>query len=831
MKKLLILAVVFFSSLYAMSIDVKTLEDIVAQNPQALKERLILAKYYEQQKNDLKALVLVKEVLKQDPKNKNALSMQQKIERKAQIKDVFREASLSTPVVQADAQKRLQSYYDANNYQFYSNLYQALVDNNIHLDDAYHIKAAYIYLWDARYEQAQEALSHLQTPNSIDEAKIRADICYYKGNYNCAIRWYEKLYNSSYNLDYAIKLLNSYIYAGENARAQRLYNYLIRKYPKSSDLRKVGDKLKEIKEKYLKSKKEAYEADPNDLTLESYATALNSLGYIKENLALLHKHNETMATPKSLLLEAKYLTWANQSDKALEVLHSEKLGSDLNAKLLLGKIYSWDQKFDEAKRYLQEVVSKAKSKTLRYDAQKSLAYVQMWNKERGIAKKSFEALLKINPKDKDVQEALMELNNDYAGLIKIYEKRLRHGGTLADEKRLADLYMGNKEPARAVAHLKRYVQGNPDDLEATKALGELLVSQKDYYQGFGYLEYYAAQKHDAASAIVLAKNYYWNGFSKEALDVLDRLLQEEPENQEALKLKAKILKISPRYTTSNSGATIGSYFEGNAKSQLELADALYFNSHFKASLMYYENYLKVHPTDHKARLRYAYALENAGEHGKAEGEFALMRWTQDTEEIRYHYAYNMMKNNKLKEAKKELLALKNGVYKKLSANMQQFLKGWEADWESQKFERYVKNYDTSFAKDAMWAYRKQQLFSSVNFIAVSIYDPVYKKLPNGHYEVRFFQDYATNKKEDKGYKTLELQCAQGESECRIVKESWKAGKYQKPELLDPYIDNALKELKKLEAMPPAQRQALLFGKKKTLLCYHISKINIIMISI
>ena len=818
MRKFLLVASLFFTTLQAMDIDVKTLEEITAQNPSALKERVILAKYYEKQHNDLKALLLLKEVLDQDAKNKDALALKHKIERKSQIQEVFREASLEQPVTQQNAQKRLQSYYEANNYQFYSNLYQALVESEIALEDSYHTKAAYIYLWDARYDEAKKALARLKTSNSIDEAKIRADICYYQGNYRCSIRWFEKLYNSSYSLEYAVKLLNSYIYAGESAKAQRLYNYLIRKYPKSGDLRKVGDKLQKIKEEYLKSKKEAYEADANDATLESYSTALNSLGYVQENLALLRKHNETNATPASLLLEAKYLTWANQSDKALEVLQSEKLGNDLQAKLLLGKIYSWDKKFDESKRYLQEVISKTDDKTMRYDAQKALAYVQMWSGDKAVAKKSFQELNKIDPKDADVKEALMELNNDYAGLIQIYKKRIRNGGSFADEKRLADLYIGNKQPARAVSHLKRYVDNNPEDLEAAKVLGELLIAQKDYYQGFGYLEYYAAQKQDTQSAIVLAKNYYWNGFSQEALDVLDRLLQKEPQNKQALELKAKILKIAPRYTTSNSGATIGSYFTSNAKTQLEIADALYFNSHYQASLMYYENYLKTNPTDHKARLRYAYALEYAKEHGKAEGEFSLMRWSQDSDEVRYHYAYNLMKNGKIKEAKKEFLELQSNVYKKLSSNMERFLKQWEADWESQNFAKYAKNYAPTFTQDEMWAYKKQQLFSSVNFIAVGIYDPVYKQLPNGHYEIRFFQDYATNKKGDKGYKTLELECAKDESECRIVKEQWKAGVYNKQELLSPYIDNALKELKKLEALTPAQREALLFGKKKIQLC-------------
>ena len=713
----------------------------------------------------------------------------------------MKEASLVEPIQKEDAQKRLQSYYEASNYQFYSNLYQALLDNKLPLDDAYHIKAAYIYLWDARYKLSKDALKHLEQDNSIDEAKIRAEICYYQGKYSCAVDLYEKLYYASYELDYAIKLINCYIYLGENEKAKRLYNVLIRKNPSSKKLQKIGKKLDKVKEKYLQEKREAYEKNPNDATLESYAVALDALGKVKENLLLLHQHNAKRATKKSLLLEAKYLTWAGASEEALKVLKSKRLRSDLEAKLMVGKLYSWDNQLEIATRYLDEVIAKSQDKSLLYDAKKALAFVEMWGKESALAKKTFLSLQKQNPKDKEVQEALMELNHNYAGLIKIYEKRVHQGGGDADKKRLANLYLGNREPLKGVQYLKEYVAEHPEDLEATKQLGSLLVFQKEYYQGFGYLEYYAAQKNDAKSTLLLANNYHWNGFSKEALDVLNKWLEKDPSNKKVLQLKAKILKIAPRFTTSNSGATLGIYYNDLGKKQLQLADTLYFNAHYIASLMYYEAYLSHNPIDYKVRLRYAFALEHAKIYSKAEGEFALMRWSQNTEEVRYHYAYNMMKNGKLQEAKKEFNALKKSSYKPLSQNMQAFLNRWEKDWESQDFSRYATHYAELYKNNEIWSFRKQQIFSSVNFIAVAIYDPIYKELPNGHYAIRFFQEYATNKKSDKGYKTLEVECTNNETECSILKESWEAGKYTKGRLLDRAIDNALKELQRYEKNP------------------------------
>jgi len=807
MVKILFTLLILTISAYSIELDIKTLQEIVDNDSSAIKERVLLAKYYEKNDNDLKALVLVEEVLGQDAKNKNALSIKKNIETKERVKGVFREAGLSYPIESKEAQKRLDSYYSANNYQFYSNLYQALVDVNIIIEDSYHVKAAYIYLWDARYKESEKALNELEHENNIDAAKIRADICYYTGKYKCSARLYEKLYNSSYDIKTAIKLINSYIYLGETTKAQRLYNFIYRKYPKNVELKKLGQKIDTVKNSYLLNMQKAYEKDKNIETLSAYANALFSAGKKSETLELIREYNKENATNKSLVLEVKYLTWMGETDKALEILKHGELNDDLDAKLILGQIYSWNHEYDDAKKNLNEVIKLSKDKEQIFNAKKALAYIYLWDKKTEESKKLFIKLQQEKPSDREVREALMELNHDYAGLIKIYRGR----SSLSAKKRLSELYQLNKQPDMAIRYLKEYVNAQPTDLEATKNLALLLIEKKDYYQGFGYLEYYAAQKQTAESSILLAKNYYWQGFSKEALDVLEKFLKKEPENEDALKLKAKILKVAPRFTTSNSGATTGTYFDDLGKKQLFLADTLYFNAHYKASLDYYKNYLRLHPNDHAARYRYAFALENTKNYGEAEGEFSLIFWTKDSDELRYHYAYNMMKNGKLKESEKLLLKLKESIYKKLDSNMNNFLESWKKSWESLKFQKYADHYSDKYLKDEMWSYRKQEKFSSVSYITVGIYDPVYKKLSDNSYRVKFYQEYSTNKNADKGYKTLEIKCASEELECRIIDEKWEEGVYEKELLLMPYIDRSLKENKYLQLHPLA-----LNTKKKSL---------------
>jgi len=800
-KILLFLSLIIFN-LSALEVDTKTLQNIIDNDSEAYLERLLLAKYYEKHNNDLKARSLANEVLEIRPDDRTALAIKTRIENRQKTKGIFRDAGLSQPIVSKDAEKKLDEFYAANDYDSYMKLYKALNSVDIELEDSYHTKVAYIYLWDGDYAKSKKALESVKQANNIDSAKIRADICYYTGDYQCSARLFEKLYNSNYDKDYAIKLMNSYLYLGQTTKAQRLYNFVHRKYPNNKELKGIGKRINTSKNSYLINVRKAYEENKNYETLEPYASALYASGEKMETFDLVHDFNEYTPSSKSLLLEAKYLIWDNKTETALDILKGDNLDNDLEAKLMIGQIYSWEQEFDTAKLYLNEVIEKTQDKEQLYVAKKSVAYVYMWEKDTDLAKKMFTKLQVLKPNDKEVAEALMELNHDYAGLLKIYDKRIGKSSNPQDLKRLGDLYMLNKQPGKALKYLKRYVNENPEDLEATKNLGLLLVDRKEYYQGFGYLEYYAAQKQTPESSTLLAKNYYWHGFSKEALDVLDRLLKNYPTNTEALKLKAKILKISPRFTTSNSGATIKTYFEDLGSKDLQLADSLYFNSHYKASLMYYENYLKSNPDNHDIRYRYAFALENAGEYGKAEGEFSLLFWSKDTDELKYHYAYCMMRNGKLKEAEELLLKLKARSQAQIDPKLNDFVMSWKKAWESQDFQEYSAYYDNSFLNDQIWAYKKQMTFSDVSYISVGVYDPLSKTVDDNRYEVEFYQEYSTNKKADKGYKTLSLKCDDNQTNCKITDESWKRGKYEKARLLTPYIDQSLRDIEYFNKKTP-----------------------------
>ncbi len=800
--------------LYSLDIDTNTLEKIIQENPNAYKERLILAKYYKEHGNFLKAQTLIEQILQQNPQQKDALSLKKQIQKKQQILSILREAGLNKRPSSKTAQKKLSALYNNNQYKAYKQLYEALLANGIKLNDSFHIQAAYIYLWDGSYEKSKKALSQIHQQNATNIIKIKADICYYQEEYQCAAKLYEKLYQKSYKLKYALNLIQSYIYLGESTKAQRIYEYISRRYQNNKEIKSIAKKIDNAFETYLINKKETYEKNKNYDTLLSYAVALNEWKQPNKAIALVHDFNKQTPSSKSLLLEAKYLTWQGKTKKALQILKKSSLKSDLEAKYLIAQIYSWDKKFKKAKKYLNEVIQNTSDKDLLFRTKKIQAFILMWQGSTEKSKKLFTQLNKEKPKDQEIKEALMELNKNYKSLIKLYEKRLNTSSQIELLKHLAQLYQQNNQKNKAIKLYKKYLQKNPQDLEATKELALLLIEAKSYYEGFGYLEYYAAKKHDLNSTLLLAKNYYWSGFSKEALDVLNNTIKQYPHSNEALKLKAKILKISPRFITTDYTKNIQNYFETIASKQLKIADFLYFNTHYKSALQYYRAYLDKHPDDQEVRYRYAFALENAQQYAQAEGEFSLIFWTKDSDELRYHYAYNMMKNHKLKQAKELLIKLKQQTFYPLSNKMKQFLENWKNTWESQDFKKYITFYAKKYKNNTLWKQKKQQIFANTKYISVSFYDPVMKKIAPNTYIVRFYQKYITDKKSDKGYKTLHVKCQNNQNECVITKELWKAQKYKKSLLLTPYIENALHEIKRLESSPLSYA----YPKKKTL--YH-----------
>lgn len=232
-----------FTSLFAIEIDPSLLEEIINSNPQAYNEQLLLAKYYDKAENYEKALEIIDDVLAYKKEDTRALSMKKELSQKINSEKVLEDAGFSFPVDTISVERDLANYYEATNYSAYRELYEALIKQEVILNDTSHINAGYIYMWDELYALSQQALDRVEDKENIDRLKISADICYFREDFKCAQSFYSRLYSRSENIFDAVKLTYSMMFLGQMQKARNFYEYLLTKYPNHIELKEISQKL------------------------------------------------------------------------------------------------------------------------------------------------------------------------------------------------------------------------------------------------------------------------------------------------------------------------------------------------------------------------------------------------------------------------------------------------------------------------------------------------------------------------------------------------------------------------------------------------------------
>jgi tetratricopeptide (TPR) repeat protein len=774
MKKIILL---ISSFLFALNIDVTSLEKEIKSNPDDINNRFILIKYY-LDKNETKSLKYINEVLKKDKNNKYAKKFLYIIKYK-----------------HLDADKKIDGLYEKQKYKDLITFFESYKNykslNNLKDDTL--LKTARVYMWNGKYNDSLNVLSFLKDKKNMDYYEIEAYDNYYIGNLKQAEKYFKILYYSTGKSEYAQKLLDIYLTNKDLENVKKLLFYLKRNGNKSI-VKKYNEKFKKEKEKYMNSLYENYKKEPNFKNLQSLFYAIYNDNKQKA-YKLLEKYIKN--NPKdnnAKIFYAQILTWDGNTKKALTYL---KDLNSIKAKLLLGKIFAWNGNYEKALIYLSDVYDNG-NKQEKYEALKMLGFIAMWQGKKEKAKNIFEKLLKQNSHDGEVKEELMIINGNIKPLIKKYEKIYFKNPSEEVITKLADLYYQDKDYEKSALFYEKYLKLHPEKIETYKTLGNIYLILKNYYKAFGDLEYYANMKNTKESYLDLAKAYYWNGFNKEALSVVNDLLKKYPNYEDAIMLKAKILKVNPRFVNSSKAATIDDYFNNKSKLLLVLGDRAYFNRFYATAGDYYKAYLSFNPNDYAVMEKYAYTLEYNKEYNKAAGEFFLVTWYKNDDLTKYHYAYNLQKSGKVDKAKKIYKDILSTLPKPLPEYFKQFLDNWKKAWESMDIEKYSSYYDDKIKNNIYWKIRKQNIFKNALFISVGIYNPLLIKKDNNVYVVRFFQVYASKNKKDKGYKKLWIKC-KTQTNCKIIKEEWEAGKYipyNPNNSLEKYINENLNNLEK-----------------------------------
>ena len=762
----------------SMQINPQTIEQFRASNPKDITSRMLLARYYFDLNQFDNAQVYLNEVLAIDSSQLDAKKLKQKIAAFGSSKPVLASVSVNKPYTKEKLGRAIISLHEQQKYLDQISIYQLAQVSNIALDDKPLLLTARYYNWDGQYDNAENALKQIGVKTSIDYLEEYGKLCSTTEKYDCAIKSFSTLYSATQNKKYGLTLFKLYWQAGRFAEAERLFYELRKKYPDKNQLEQFEQQVGELRNKRIDELKQNYKDEPSLETFLAYISGLSETEQTEQAVFLIEKYlKESHSSDKVAFQLATRLSWLGKNDRATEILLSMLPSEDKTIELRLGEIYAWDGQFDKAIERLSPLTDFS-DKSVAGAATKTLAYTYLWSGEKEKAKHFFTKTLSITPKDESAKEELMILNGDVKPLLKKYLKRLQRNKTDVETlRKLANFYqiLGNKK--QALNYLTKLNKLQPANLNTQKELGEALVGDNQHYRGFGLLEKYAYQKNTPEALFGLAQQYYWAGFNDEAKDVLNDLLRLYPDNQQAYALKAEILKSNPRFVSDkNSQSGWQKYEQQKSEKQIELADRLYFAEFYKSSIPYYEEHLKTMPDDYEARYRYAFALQHSQKHREAAGEFYLMFWQKKDIELRYHYAYNLEMMGKSREAYKEYLTVLDNQPKPIPGFLEEFLLSWEKAWESQDLEHYSAFYSAKQTNNTHWRIRKELSFKNSSFIAISIKDPQIISQKEGEYTVRFYQEFASGRLKDRGYKTLQIKCLN--YRCFISKERWTAGDYK-----------------------------------------------------
>jgi tetratricopeptide (TPR) repeat protein len=161
------------------------------------------------------------------------------------------------------------------------------------------------------------------------------------------------------------------------------------------------------------------------------------------------------AAPQDVLAQARGMATSGHRLEAIKLLQDRLSASpdDLDARTLVGIIYSWEGRYDDARRELRRVLS---DRPGYYDAMAALAYVELWAGREELALMLADATLRINPKDTSVMLA-----------------RARAQSSL---NRVRD----------AIDTLDRLLRIDPANDAAQQMRARLVESRRSWADGYGY---------------------------------------------------------------------------------------------------------------------------------------------------------------------------------------------------------------------------------------------------------------------------------------------------------------------------------------------------------
>jgi len=754
----------FISFLYGIEIDLSIAQNLSKTD---VKNRLILAKYYFD-KNITKSNQLLEEVLKIDKNNTTAKKLLKNIKLQQEFVHKFKSVNID------EFYRKLYFNQDYKEIKVLSK-YISIIKS-----DYPKLITAKIYFWEGNYQKTKEILKFVKNKNNLDYIEIVANLNFYEGDYQKAKNYFLILYKATYKLSYAYKLIDCYIFLNEIEKANILLDKLLKKDKNNKTLNKLKTKIDSKTKNRIEILKKKYQKTGKFEDLQKLVSVLLNLDRAEEAYSLLDEYIEKYPNDKNAIYwYASYLSWGGDNKKALKIVEKIVEEGDYKLKLLIAKIYSWSGEYQKSINYLNDIIANSENKNLILEAKEVKGLIYYWKREYKKAKPILEFVIKQKSAI-EAKEALMVINGNIRPLIKKYKLLSKKEPMNLDYiLRVAQFSEVIKDIDTAIEYYERYYNLKPLP-KIAHSLAKLYLLKKNPYKAFSYYEYWAYQKGDKDSLYELAENYYYAGYNKSALSVINDILNIDTKYKKALILKAKILRYSPKFTQENSTKSLTDIFSEKNSKVLTIANRLYFNGFYDEASEYYKKYILDNPDDYEIRERFGYSLEFSGKYKEASGEFFLLTWQKKNCDILYHYGVSLEKSKKEKLAKKVFKEALNYAKKPLPTFLKQFINRWKKGWESQDIEKYKQFYISKYSENPIWIVRKESIFRNLKFISLylagfSLTEKYYENNKT-FYKIRFFQQYTTDKKSDKGYKILTVECDKNQN-CLIAKERWEAGEY------------------------------------------------------
>ncbi|HDM76341.1 MAG TPA: tetratricopeptide repeat protein [Deltaproteobacteria bacterium] len=429
------------------------------------------------------------------------------------------------------------------------------------------------FIAEKKYDDAIKVLNSIPKANENKEAQVLLCVCYKElGNFKAmmeAMKRWRKL-DSKDPASYLF-LAQYYLEEGNRAGASKELELMIKANPEVKlklfraqalerlglieEAKKAYDSLPETPE-MLKARaefwrrqgdmakaKEIYvkliKQNPKDVgAVVGYANVLASEGKIEEALKKLKETAKQDLSKedheKIILAEATLYAQQGEWDQAQKLCQDvlKENQANMNAHLLLGKIFLVRNKLEDAEIHLHQV---AVTQTNNIEAQLLLARCQMLNKKESVAIDTLKKALKNNPASKKLRLELVRYHlfkKNYDQAINVLSKGITISPDDITYKKLrGEIYASIKKYDEAEKDFRDIVSAKPKSPLGYMELGRLrLTLHKPDEAITWFKKAYNAENGWQVAVPALVKTYLAKGNTDNALQVVKNEVKKRPDS-------------------------------------------------------------------------------------------------------------------------------------------------------------------------------------------------------------------------------------------------------------------------------------------------------------